>query len=201
MLMGTDLLRQQQKWKSTLSEIRQLMASLVQEGFSSSNMMPWRLHWDHQLYKALEHQYQMGLEALNEHLPEIRVELTYRYIVHVHVYNKIFSLCTMYEFSTCILRYMYMYNTWNLFHQVHNVHNCIYQFFFVFHRQQKLQFRPPIEEIRSKYYRDMKKFICIPLLFRGVSEASSPAETIFPGLIDKNPNSLLTVYRKVSNIY
>ena len=79
-LMGTDLLRQQQKWKGSLSEIRQLMASLIQEGFNSSHMVPWRLHWDHQLYKALEHQYQLGLEALNEHLPEIRVELTYRYI-------------------------------------------------------------------------------------------------------------------------
>lgn len=43
-----------------------------------SNMKSWRAHWDHQLYKALEHQYQIGLEALNEHLPEIKVELVYR---------------------------------------------------------------------------------------------------------------------------
>ena len=55
-----------------------MMASLVQEGFNAANMRPWQLHWDHQLYKALEHQYQLGLEALNEHLPEIKVELTYR---------------------------------------------------------------------------------------------------------------------------
>jgi dynein heavy chain 2 len=41
-------------------------------------MKPWKAHWDRQLYKALEHQYQMGLEALNENLPEIKVELTYR---------------------------------------------------------------------------------------------------------------------------
>ena len=77
-LMSTDLLRQQAKWKETLMEARQMMASLVQEGFNSSNMRPWKLHWDHQLYKALEHQYQLGLEGLNEHLPEIKVELTYR---------------------------------------------------------------------------------------------------------------------------
>jgi len=51
---------------------------LTQEGFNPSNMRPWRLHWDHQLYKSLEHQYQLGLEALNEHLPEIKVELVYR---------------------------------------------------------------------------------------------------------------------------
>ncbi len=43
-------------------------------------MKPWKAHWDRQLYKALEHQYMMGLEALNENLPEIRVELTYRLV-------------------------------------------------------------------------------------------------------------------------
>ena len=48
-----------------------------QEGFNPGNMRPWRLHWDHQLYKALEHQYQLGLEALN-HLPEIKVDLIVR---------------------------------------------------------------------------------------------------------------------------
>ena len=48
------------------------------QGFNAANMKPWKAHWDRQLYKALEHQYQMGLEALNENLPEIRVELTYR---------------------------------------------------------------------------------------------------------------------------
>ena len=42
------------------------------------NMKPWLLHLDHQLYKALEHQYQLGLEALNENLTEIKVELIFR---------------------------------------------------------------------------------------------------------------------------
>ena len=78
--MSVDLLRQQQRWKDTLMEIREIMASLVQEGFNPDNMRPWRLHWDHQLYKALEHQYQLGLEALSENLPEIKVEMIYRYM-------------------------------------------------------------------------------------------------------------------------
>lgn len=43
-----------------------------------SNMKSWRAHWEHQLYKALEHQYQLGLEALNQHMPEIKVDLVYR---------------------------------------------------------------------------------------------------------------------------
>ena len=41
-------------------------------------MRPWRAHWDRQLYKALEYQYELGLEVLNEHLPEIKVDLIYR---------------------------------------------------------------------------------------------------------------------------
>lgn len=80
-MMSVDLLRQPQKWKEALMEIRQLMANLVSQGFAVDNMKPWKAHWDRQLYKSLEHQYQMGLEALNENLPEIRVELTYRYSV------------------------------------------------------------------------------------------------------------------------
>lgn len=77
-LMGLDLLRQHQRWKSSLMDIRHMMAGLIQEGFNPANMRAWRLHWDHQLYKALEHQYQMGLESLNENLPEIKIELIYR---------------------------------------------------------------------------------------------------------------------------
>ena len=37
-------------------------------------MRPWQQHCD----QSLEHQYQLGLEALNEHLPEIKVELIFQ---------------------------------------------------------------------------------------------------------------------------
>ncbi|XP_077984893.1 cytoplasmic dynein 2 heavy chain 1-like [Glandiceps talaboti] len=142
-LMGVDLLRQQTRWKEGLMDIRHLMANLVQQGFRSDNMKPWKAHWDRQLYKALEHQYQMGLEALNENLPEIRVELTYR--------------------------------------------------------QQRLQFRPPMEEIRAKYFREMKKFICIPNHFKGVGD--SLENLIFPVMIERNAAGFTTVYRKAEDLF
>ena len=41
-------------------------------------MKPWKMHWDRQLYKALEHQYQLGLVALNQNLPEIKIELIFK---------------------------------------------------------------------------------------------------------------------------
>lgn len=55
-----------------------LFLKIFIQGFSSENMRPWRAHWDRQLYKALEYQYELGLEVLNEHLPEIKVDLIYR---------------------------------------------------------------------------------------------------------------------------
>ncbi len=41
-------------------------------------MKPWKQHLDVQIYKALEHQYQLGLETFTENLPEIKVELVFR---------------------------------------------------------------------------------------------------------------------------
>ena len=67
---------------------------LVLQGFSAENMKPWKAHWDRQLYKALEHQYQMGLEALNENLPEIRVELTYRLVVFFECVSPVVAFFT-----------------------------------------------------------------------------------------------------------
>ncbi|XP_074649972.1 cytoplasmic dynein 2 heavy chain 1-like [Tubulanus polymorphus] len=142
-LMGIDLLRNQQKWKDGLMEIRHLMANLVTQGFSAANMKSWKAHWDRQLYKALEHQYQMGLEGLNENLPEIKVELTYR--------------------------------------------------------QQRLQFRPALEEIQAKYFREMKKFISIPNHFKGVGELTE--NLIFPAIIDRNADGFITCYKKADALF
>ncbi|XP_057314672.1 cytoplasmic dynein 2 heavy chain 1-like isoform X2 [Hydractinia symbiolongicarpus] len=140
-LMGIDLLRHQPKWKDILIEMRQLISNLNEQGFKHGNMKPWILHLDHQLYKALEHQYQLGLEALNENLPEIKVELAFR--------------------------------------------------------QQQLQFRPPFEEIRSKYYREIKKFITVPKNFKGLGEN----QLMFQNIIENNSQLFETVYAKAEVLF
>ncbi|XP_077915202.1 cytoplasmic dynein 2 heavy chain 1 isoform X5 [Halichoerus grypus] len=142
-LMNIDLLRQQQRWKDGLQELRTGLASVEAQGFRASDMVAWRQHWNRQLYKALEHQYQVGLEALSEHLPEIRVDLTYK--------------------------------------------------------QGRLQFRPPFEEIRAKYYREMKRFIGIPNQFKGVGEAGD--ESIFSVMIDRNASGFLTIFSKAEDLF
>ncbi|XP_044894140.1 cytoplasmic dynein 2 heavy chain 1 isoform X9 [Felis catus] len=142
-LMNIDLLRQQQRWKDGLQELRTGLASVEAQGFQAGDMRAWKQHWNHQLYKALEHQYQMGLEALNENLPEISIDLVYK--------------------------------------------------------QGRLQFRPPLEEIRAKYYREMKRFIGIPNQFRGVGEAGE--ESIFSVMIDRNASGFLTIFSKAEDLF
>ncbi|KAE8745286.1 hypothetical protein FOCC_FOCC007971 [Frankliniella occidentalis] len=139
-LLDTDLIRQQQSWKEILKEIRGIMAQVEQE---FSNMRSWRLHWDHQLYKALEFQYQSGLENLNQHLSEIQVELVYR--------------------------------------------------------QQILQFRPPLEEIRMKYYGQLKRYLNIPNVFRGVSETGE--SSIFTVMIERNAHHFSDVFAKAEELF
>jgi dynein heavy chain 2 len=141
-LMSTDLLRQQQKWKDYLYEIRQAINEAVQMGFNESNMKPWLAHWDRQLYKVLEYQYQLGLDTLNENMPEIKVELTFR---------------------------------------------------------QKIQFRPPIEEIKSKYYREMKRFISIPNNFKGVNE--SKKNLIFQTIVERNAQGLMLCFLRSQDLF
>ncbi|CAH2225380.1 cytoplasmic dynein 2 heavy chain 1 [Pelobates cultripes] len=142
-LMNIDLLRQQQRWKDGLQEMRSVFFNLEYQGFRSSDMKAWRQHWNHQIYKALEHQYQMGLEALNENLPEFNIDLTFK--------------------------------------------------------QGRLQFKPPFEEIRAKYYRDMKRFISIPNQFKGLSEPGE--EPIYSFMSERNANGFITVFSKAEDLF
>uniref|UniRef100_A0A667ZZ86 Dynein cytoplasmic 2 heavy chain 1 n=1 Tax=Myripristis murdjan TaxID=586833 RepID=A0A667ZZ86_9TELE len=142
-LMNVDLLRHQQRWKDGLQELRTGFATLEAQGFRTGDMRAWRQHWNHQLYKALEHQYQTGLEALNMNLPEIHIDLTFK--------------------------------------------------------QGRLQFRPPFEEVRARYFREMKRFISIPNQFKGVSAQGE--ELIFSIMIDRNASGFLTIFSKAEDLF
>uniref|UniRef100_A0A8C9YIK3 Cytoplasmic dynein 2 heavy chain 1 n=1 Tax=Sander lucioperca TaxID=283035 RepID=A0A8C9YIK3_SANLU len=142
-LMNVDLLRHQQRWKDGLQDLRTGFATLEAQGFRSDDMRAWRQHWNHQLYKALEHQYQTGLEALNKNLPEIHIDLTFK--------------------------------------------------------SGRLQFRPPFEEVRARYFREMKRFISIPNQFKGVSAQGE--ELIFGVMIDRNASGFLTIFSKAEDLF
>ncbi|XP_053400577.1 cytoplasmic dynein 2 heavy chain 1-like [Mercenaria mercenaria] len=150
-LMSVDLLRQDKKWKEILTDIRYSMTEITaKQNIPPEHMAPWKSHWDRQLYKALEFQYKMGLESLNENLPEIRVDLTYSK-------NK---------------------RSRSFFSK----------------RQRHLQFNPAFEEVKAKYFRELKKFIGIPNVFRGVGDGTE--KTIFPAIIDRNAQGFFGCYQK-----
>jgi dynein heavy chain 2 len=67
-------------------------------------------------------------------------------------------------------------------------------------RQQKLQFRPSIEEVRAKYYREMKKFLTIPTKFKGVSDIA-PEHNIFMAMSERNAHRFDGLYDKAEQLF
>ncbi|GAB6032228.1 Cytoplasmic dynein 2 heavy chain 1 [Chamberlinius hualienensis] len=143
-LMATDLIHFQQQWKDGLVEIRQMISKVEQQGYSKDCISSWKAHWDRQLYKALEHQFQLGLTTLHSSLPEIQVELLFR--------------------------------------------------------QRRLQFHPPFEEIKSKYYAQVKRFLYIPFVFKGVHESINEP-LIFSVMIDRNASLFSSIYKRAEIIF
>lgn len=139
-LFSIDLLRNQDKWKDSVLNMRTMAADLIAQHYTPASLKPWQIHWDHQIYKAMEHQYQLGLESLNENLAEIKVDLTFR--------------------------------------------------------QRRLQFKPALEDIRVKYYREMKKFIQLPEKVHGLSDTG-----IFARLSNQNAPALKIVYEKAESLF
>ena len=137
-LMNIDLLKQTEGWKLKWRGLKEKLIT-VRSRYSEKDSRMWTLHWDHQVYKALESSYQMGLESLNENLSEIKVEL-------------IFS-------------------------------------------NKKLEFKPPLEQIRQSYYSEMKKFVAMPNTFEGFGNAS-----VYKKMGPRNSRRLLQVFFKAESL-
>uniref|UniRef100_A0A0K0D244 Ras-GEF domain-containing protein n=1 Tax=Angiostrongylus cantonensis TaxID=6313 RepID=A0A0K0D244_ANGCA len=65
-------------------------------------------------------------------------------------------------------------------------------------RQKKLQLRPPIEEIRAKYYKEMRKLLSIPLKFKGVLDGEQ--STFFSTMLADNADRFPRVYVKAEQL-
>ena len=131
-LMNVDMLRRYDTWKQIWGKIRSRAEKVCFEKFKTENAS-WRLHWDHQLYKALEASYQMGLESLNENIETIHVDVAFS--------------------------------------------------------RRRLRFKPAMEELRTKYYREIKVFIARPCAFEGLTGNA------FSGA-DQHSSSPVSKYRK-----
>lgn len=139
-LMGVDLIRQAQVWKDEMRRLREIVFVLESKGYT--NLNAFKLHWDYQLYKVLEHHYVAGLTDLSNKLPDIHVDLLFR--------------------------------------------------------QQELQFRPPLAEIRFTYFEHLRKFLERPLAFRGLSDQSG---RIFGQMIARNRRHFDALYARSEDAF
>lgn len=80
-LMDIDLLRHGERWRQQWGKMTQLM-NRMEASYAPKRMRAWKLHWDHQVYKALESSYRLGLETLNEQLGEIKAEIVFSHSTH-----------------------------------------------------------------------------------------------------------------------
>ena len=74
-LMETSLLRKKSAWEEQIKKLRAQVEELQPR---YPGMKGWRMHWDMQLFKVLEHQYQLGLEGLHQDLPQIKCDLEFK---------------------------------------------------------------------------------------------------------------------------
>ena len=138
-LMNIDLLRQTETWKAKWRAIKEKLGT-VRSRYNEKDSRLWVLHWDHQIFKALEATYQMGLESLNENLSEIKAELVFT--------NK------------------------------------------------RLEFKPPLEQIRQSYYTEMRKFVAMPNSFEGFSNNAAVYKRMGP----RNAKRIVQVFIKAENL-
>lgn len=75
--MNAELLRQNDTWRNEMKNLRNVVATLETKGYG--NLQAFKIHWDHQLYKVLELQYLIGLSDLSHRLPDIHIDIVFRY--------------------------------------------------------------------------------------------------------------------------
>lgn len=139
-LMNIDLLRQADIWKAKWRTMKEKINALKIR-YKEKDARNWIRHWDFQIYKALEASYQMGLESLNENLPEMKIEIIFT--------NK------------------------------------------------RLEFKPPLEQIRQSYYSEMRRFAALPSSFEGFGGNGD----IFKKMGVKNSKRLVQVYAKAEGLF
>ncbi|CAD7952833.1 unnamed protein product, partial [Amoebophrya sp. A25] len=146
-MASVSLLRQRDVWKQKLQEISKIITAttaicdISDAGELELATKPWRSHWDYQIYKIMECQYRLGLESLNESLPEMKADIVF------------------------------------------------------VNRQCRL--KPPVEELRSSYFKEIKNFIQLPIAFKGLEGAAN----IYKAMPERNPESVMTVFAKAEELF
>ena len=57
--------------------------------------------------------------------------------------------------------------------------------------------KPPVEELRTAYFKEIKNFIQLPVAFKGLEGAAH----IYKAMPDRNPQSVMTVFAKAEELF
>ncbi|GAB5365644.1 hypothetical protein AAMO2058_001075600 [Amorphochlora amoebiformis] len=133
-LMNTDLWSKKDLWMKRVQEMRKIFIKEAKRNDEAS-VRAWKAHWDMQLYKALELQYRVCLQSLNQKVPEMQVSLYFG--------------------------------------------------------SGKLKFKPPLEELRLRYFRNIKQLIDLPRTFKGFGAVKD----LYAKIPEKNAQGLFLVHR------
>ncbi|XP_053681370.1 cytoplasmic dynein 2 heavy chain 1 [Anopheles nili] len=91
-----------------------------------------------------------------------------------------------------VLEYQYVAGLLDVHHRLPEIHVDL-----IF-RQQRIQFRPSLEEIRSKYYSQVRRFIEKPVNFKGLSDQSG---ALFKVMIERNYRHFGVLYEKAEIVF
>ena len=140
-LFEVDLLKNRDNWREKLEQAKRLIDIAVNSR-DQKLCKTWKTHWDYQLYKILEFQYQSGLLSLNQDLSEISAEI----ILSGNI----------------------------------------------------LTFRPSLEDLKQRYYRELTNFINFPSKhFVGIGSGVE----IFKEMPQRSAFLLGIVYRKAEELF
>jgi dynein heavy chain 2 len=162
LLMDVDLLRYPSRWKERWDDIKKVVTQATRKQ-DPARTKRWFLFWDHQVYKVLESGYQLGLEMLNENLPEIKEIRTELHLAPVSSSGSS-STSTVLSLPTS--------------------------------SSSSFMLKPPIEELRTAYYKAMKKFVARPTKFSGFANPD-----VFVAMCDANAGNLVRVYGTCEQLF
>lgn len=208
-LMDVDMLKQRALWKAQFGEMQRSVEQLA-ERYPRERMAKWVMHWDHQVYKVLEAAYRTGLETLNEslQLPEsLKVELALapsqttadaqtppekkQAAANAEVgASKAAAAGSLSSSSTEATE-----SAASAAASAEAAEAAAASKRAVASNApaSALVFRPPLEELRSLYYRELKKFVSVPASFKGLDGTNAE---VYHAMAGHNTASLVRVYHK-----
>lgn len=151
-------------WRTNINEVVNIMQEIDNR---YENTLPWKKHWDYQLYKILEYHFNQALIKSNQ-LTGLKI--------HQQSALSIFSLT----------------NTSNEHSETMKIDLCFLS--------DTVEFRPPIEEIKSLLYSRIQKFLSIPCQFQGFIQYSKQDQSLFQAIYLRNFNNFPILYEKADEM-